>query len=154
MGLGDAATFASIFAGPGASRLQWEHATRCGCYTDDSAQPTWGCPTCSGYGAVFAAPVEIRALFGSRSAWRVPHVAGQFTHGEARLTTPVAVEPGYVDDRVRDRFRVIDAPGDVAPGRVFYPVAKAVPFLLGSVQRAWRVQLTSLDQEQRLVPQP
>lgn len=146
--------FADIFAGEGAVRLAWEVAARCTCWTDDSRQPEWGHLACGGFGVIYAAPVTVRGLFRSQARWTSSRVSGERGLGEAELTTPVAVHPGYSDRRVRDRFTVLDAPGDAVHGRVFFPAADAVPFVFAGVQRAWRVQLQALEQDDRVVPQP
>lgn len=150
----DDAIFADLFAAEGAQPLLWEVASRCSCYSTDSHQPTWGCTLCGGLGAVFAPPVPVTGLFRSQTRWQGPREQGEIAHGEAQVTTPLSVKPGYTDRRVRDRFTVLPATGDAAEGRVFYPAADPVPFLFAGVQRAWRVTLQSLEQSQRLIPQP
>lgn len=152
--MNDAATFALIFNSQGAVAMTWEAATRCSCYDADTKQPQWGHVACGGLGAVFAAPVAIRALYRGQSRWQSRKGMGNIGLGDAQLTTPVAVKPGYVDDRIRDRFTVVSALGDLAAGRVFYPAAQAVPFIFGGAQRAWRVQVQGLDQANRTLPQP
>lgn len=146
----------------GAVRMTWEVGSRCStpradgsaCFSTDSRQPNWECTTCGGLGADYAPPVVIYALFRGQSRWKSSNSAGTHALGDAQLTTPVIVKPGWTDDRIRDRFTVPDALGDLAAGTVFYPIAKAVPFLFGSVQRAWRVQISALDQSTRTRPQP
>lgn len=146
---------ASIFTlgeGQGAVQLTWEVASRCVCYSADSRQPNWGCPTCSGSGVAYAAPQTVAGLFRSQSRWLSFRREGELDHGEAQLTTPLSVKPGYSDRRVRDRLTVPVATGDSTDGRVFYPAAPAVPFLFNNVQRAWRVQLQSAETTQQLNP--
>lgn len=151
---GDAAIIAGIFQEDGATELAWERATRCDCYTDDTHQPRWGCPTCGGTGVNYAAPVTIRALFRGQSRWLSFRREGEFDRGEAELTTPLDAQPGYTDRRVRDRYTVLVDAADAAPGRVFYPAAQPVPFNFGNQQHAWRVQLQSAEQSERLVDNP
>lgn len=154
-------TFALIWAGEGAVRLGWEVGTRCDCYSDDTHQPRWGCDTCGGFGVVYADAVEVVGLYRSRSAWTSKRMSGEHILGEAELTTPArdigqvrAWQPGWTDDRVRDRLTVLDAAGDVGPGTIFYPSTRAVPFLFFGVQEGWRVQLQAMDQTTRVKPQP
>lgn len=159
-----------IFEGEGSSVLRWEQGTRCVCFSDDSKQPKWsahpppGC-TCGGFGVIYAAEVLVVGLFRSQSRFLSQRPQGELDHGEASLTVPKmpvtrlgvtypACKPGYHDRRVRDRFTVVPSADDVAEGRVFYPAAKAVPFIVGNEQLAWRVQLQALAQEDRVVPQP
>lgn len=166
----DQAVLTAIFEGDGVSVLHWQAGTRCVCYSDDSKQPRWsaqpppGC-TCGGYGVIYAAPVDVVGLFRSQSRFLSFRAEGELDHGEASLTVPKmpvtrlgvtypACKPGYHDRRVRDRFTVVPSADDVAEGRVFYPAAKAVPFIVGNEQLAWRVQLQALAQEDRVVPQP
>jgi hypothetical protein len=66
----------------------------------------------------------------------------------------LACKPAYTDDRIRDRFTVPAAIGDSDVGRVFYPASTPVPFLIANTHLAWRVQLQSLEQDSRVVPQP
>lgn len=143
-----------IFAGEGASVLTWEVGTRCSCYSPDSRQPDWQHVPCGGLGAIYAAPVPVRGLLRGQSRWTSHRVSGEHGLGEAQLTTPVSVKPGYTDMRIRDRFTVVAATGDFAPGRIFYPAAEAIPFLFDGVQMAWRVQLQSMEQATRGKPQP
>lgn len=161
----DASLFADVIFGPdseGAVDLTWEQASRCTtprddgspCFSADSKQPNWNCTTCGGLGAVFAAPVAIRALFRGQSRWNSQHSSGTHGLGEAQLSTPTDVKPGYTDDRIRDRFTVIDTPDDRVRGRVFYPAAQPVPFVFAGAQRAWRVQLQAADQASRVRRQP
>lgn len=145
--------FAEIFAGEGIVTLAWEQATRCNCYSLDSRQPKWGCPNCGGQGSVYNGPVLIGGLFRSQSRWLSFRAEGELDRGEASLSTPVSIKPGYVDRRVRDRFTVPGAQGDSTEERVFYPAAPAVPFIVGNVQRAWRVQLQSASLAEHLGPQ-
>lgn len=146
----------------GAVTLQWEQASRCGCSTDDTHQPAWGCPHCGGSGVKYADAQAITGLFRSQSRWLSFRREGEIDHGEAALTTPLNVRPGYTDRRVRDRFTVPEVvtdgerqlPVNNLPlefvGRVFYPAAPAVPFIFDGAQRAWRVQLQSADSGQQL----
>lgn len=150
----DDSIFTSLFLSEGAHQMTWEVATRCSCYSTDTRQPTWGCPHCGGLGAVFAEAIIVRGLFRAQSRWQGSRAQGELAHGEAQFTTPLSCKPGYTDRRIRDRFTVIPAVGDLTEGRIFYPGAEPVPFLFNGVQRAWRVQLQSMDQTDRVVPQP
>ncbi len=150
----DADIIAQVFTGEGASTLTWEVSTRCTCYSVDTKEPNWECTVCGGLGAAYAPPVEIRALFRSQSRWRSPQMVGELQLGEAALTTPLNVKPSYVDRRNRDRFTVVNATGDAAVGRVFYPTGEPVPFLIADEHLAWRCQVASLEQDQRVIPQP
>lgn len=152
--MNDAAIFAAIFQGEGAVELEWEVGTRCDCYSIDTRQPQWGHVACGGLGCLYAAPVAVRGLFRSRSSWQSRHSSGEHQLGEAQLTLPLAVRPGYTDERIRDRFRVLAAVADVAAGTVFYPQAHATSFLFAGAQRAWRVKVQALDQVTRTLPQP
>lgn len=145
---------AQVFAGPGASTLTWEVATRCTCWSDDSHQPQWGHALCGGYGVLFAAPVDVPGLFRSQSRWIDAQIMGELQLGEASLTLPLTAKPNYVDARVRDRFTVPVATGDAVSGRVFFPSTEPVPFLIGGEHLAWRVQLQSQEQANRTTPQP
>ena len=147
-------SIAFVFAAAGASELTWEVASRCTCWSDDTKQPQWGHALCGGLGTQYGVPTTIRALFRGRSSWNSHRASGQHPLSEAQLTTPLSVKPSYVDDRVRDRFTVVAAVGDLEAGSVWYPAAKPVPFMLAGVQRAWRVQLQGLDQASRTLPQP
>ena len=149
----DDAIFTSIFAGEGAVGLSWEVASRCPCYSTDTKQPQWDCPQCTGYGVIFAAKQTVYGLFRSQSRWLSFRSEGELDHGEASLTTAMTAKPGYTDRRVRDRYTTLSVADDVAPGRVFYPAAPAVPFIFNNAQRAWRVQLQSATQQDRVVPQ-
>lgn len=151
-----------VFAGPGASVLQWERGTRCDCYNAATDQPEWGHAPCGGFGVIYADPIDVRVLFRSQGRWQSFRMEGQIALGEAELTTPrfsgpggvVACEPSYTDDRVRDRFRVPAADGDAEAGRVFYPASTPIPFLMANTHLAWRVQLQSMEQDDRVTPQP
>lgn len=147
----DTAIFEGVFTAEGAVGLSWEVASRCPCYTDDSKQPEWGCPKCSGIGVIFTPPVTIQGLFRSQDRWLSFRRQGELDHGEAQLTTPLDVRPGYTDRRVRDRLTTLQAVGDAAEGRVFYPSAPAKPFIFANVQRAWRVSLQAASENDRLV---
>lgn len=152
--------FAEVFDDEGAVALSWEVASACDCITPDTKQPVWGCPHCSGTGVQYATPVVITGLFRSQSRWLSFRREGELDHGEAQLTTPLTVKPGYTDRRVRDRFTAVPpvTDGEVTlpvptlpaefSDRVFYPAAPAVPFIFANVQRAWRVQLQSNRREQ------
>ena len=146
----------------GAVQLSWEQASRCDCTTSDTKQPVWGCPDCGGSGVIYTAAQTITGLFRSQSRWLSFRREGEIDHGEASLTTPLNVRPGYTDRRVRDRFTTIPAVSDgevILPAglpvelqdRVFYPAAEAVPFIFNGAQRAWRVQLQSASLDQQLV---
>ena len=148
--------FELIGAGAGVSELAWEIGSRCDCQINArSKQPQWTCPDCGGLGAVYTAPVTIKAIFRAQSRWTSKHMSGEHSLGDAQLSTlSIDERPGYTDARVRDRFTVLVSPTDPARGRIFYPATQAVPFLIGNVQRGWRVQLQSLEQATRTVPQP
>lgn len=162
-------SFDLIFAGEGAIRLGWEVATRCTtpradgspCWSDDTKQPDWNCATCGGLGVTYAASVTVRGLFRDQSRWTSKRMSGEHGLGQAQLTTSAiartitpACRPGWTDDRVRDRFTVLDSPTDAAQGRIFYVATQAVPFLFAGVQEGWRVSLQSMDQATRVRPQP
>lgn len=155
-------TFRRIFSGPGASTLAWEVGTRCDCYDPVTHQPAWDHEPCGGLGTRYSAPTEIRALFRGQSRWTSHQSSGEHGLGEAQLTTSsvdiptvtAGCKPGYTDERVRDRFTVLRAAGDVPPGRVWYPAAQAIPFMLDDSQAAWRVQLQGMDQATRVRRQP
>lgn len=143
-----------IFQGEGASNMLWEVASRCTCYSEDTLQPDWNCELCSGFGVTYAVAVAVRGLFRSQARWTSRQASGEHGLGEAALTLPLSVKPTFVDERVRDRFTVVPAVDDDVQGRVFYAAADPVPFLFDNVQRAWRVQVQSLQQDTRLIPQP
>jgi len=147
----DAAVFEDIFTGEGASQLAWETATPCGCYSVDTDQPEWGCAKCAGTGVLYAAAQTISGLFRTQTRYLSFRREGELAHGDAQLTTPLDVKPGYLNRRVRDRLTVLSATGDASEGRVFFPATQAVPFLFNNVQRAWRVALDAADESQRLV---
>lgn len=107
-----------------------------------------------GSGLTLYAPTPITGLFRSQSRWINPRAEGEFGHGEASLTLPIEYKPNYVDRRVRDRFTVLNAQGDPQDGRVFYPAAAPVPFMFFDEHVAWRVQLQSLEQINRVREQP
>lgn len=134
----------------GAVQLTWESATRCDCLTPDTKQPVWGCPDCGGTGVRYAPARQITGLFRSQSRYLSFRRQGELDHGEAQLTTPLSVKPGYLDRRTRDRITVPPATLDTTEGRVFFPAAPPVPFIFNSIQRAWRVQLQSADRDQQL----
>lgn len=149
----DTALFEEIFTAEGATELAWERAEVCGCYSTDTQQPQWGCPKCDGTGVIYQDAQTIRGLFRDQSRYLSFRPEGELAHGEAQLTTPLNVRPGYINRRVRDRFTVLPAQdGDEA--RAFFPAAQAAPFMFGDVQRAWRVQLQAADETQRLVKVP
>lgn len=144
-----------IADGAGASDLTWEVATRCDCYDPDTEQPQWTHAPCGGLGAIYAPPVTIRALLSGQSRWTDKKASGEIPHGQAQLSTlNVAHKPAYVDGRIKDRITVIAALDDALRGRVFYPAAKPTPFIIGNVQRGWRVQLQALEQATRTLAQP
>lgn len=148
----DTAIFEELFGSwEGAVALSWEQASRCSCYSEDSKQPEWGHAPCNGTGTLFAGPQTVRGLFRSQDRWLSFRREGELDHGEAQLTTALSVRPGYIDRRVRDRLTTLEAIGDAAEGRVFYPAAPARPFIFANVQRAWRVALQAADDDQRLV---
>lgn len=148
----DTAIFEELFENwEGAVALTWEVASRCTCYTQDSKQPTWGHEPCNGTGVIYTPPVTVQGLFRSQDRWLSFRREGELDHGEAQLTLPLDVKPGYIDRRVRDRFTTLEAVGDAAEGRVFLPSAPAKPFIFNNVQRAWRVTVQALDETQRLV---
>lgn len=153
--------FDLIFTGEGAAQLTWEVASRCvtpradgtPCWAEATKQPAWDCLTCGGLGVVYAAAVEITGLFRGQSRWTSRQPSGEHGLGEAALTTRTPHKPGYVDERVRDRFTVLAAVGDVEAGRVFYPAAQAIPFIFDGEQEGWRIQLQGLDQSSRVKAQ-
>jgi hypothetical protein len=147
----DTAIFEDLFSWEGAVALSWEVASRCTCYSDDSKQPEWGHQLCGGTGVIYAPATTIYGLFRSQDRWLTFRREGELEHGEASLTTPLAVRPGYTDRRVRDRLTTQQAVGDAAEGRIFYPAAQAKPFLFANVQRAWRVSLQAASENDRLV---
>ncbi len=147
----DTAIFEELFSWEGAVALSWEVASPCPNESKDSKQPQWGCPECGGTGVIYAAPVTIYGLFRSQDRWLSFRREGELEHGEAQLSTPLSVRPGYVDRRVRDRLTTLQAIGDAAEGRVFYPAAPAKPFIFNNVQRAWRVSLQAASENDRLV---
>lgn len=147
----DTAIFEELFTWEGSVGLSWEQASRCTCYSDDSKQPEWGHQPCKGTGVLFTSATTIQGLFRSQDRWLSFRREGELEHGEAQLTTPLGVMPGYIDRRVRDRFTTLEAIGDVADGRVFYPAAQAKPFIFNNVQRAWRVSLQAASDNDRLV---
>ena len=149
----DDSIFGELVSLEGGVAMTWEAASRCSCYTTDTEQPQWDCPLCSGYGAIFAAAQPVTALFRSQARWISPRREGEFEHAEAQCTFPLTVKPTYIDRRVRDRFTVTQAQGDLAAGTVFYPAGEPSPFIFDGVQYAWRVQLQGMEQNQRLVKQ-
>lgn len=150
----DSQVIASIFASEGASSLTWEVASACKCFSRDTLQPNPNCPDCNGYGTVFAAEQTVKGLFRTQSRWISPRQEGELARGDAQLTTPLDVKPGYRDRRIRDRFTVVQATGDARIGKVFFPAAEPVPFLFHDEHLGWRVTLQSLEQSQRIEPQP
>ena len=147
----DTALFEEIFSAEGVSELAWEEASECGCYSQDSHQPEVTCPLCGGTGVTYAPAKIIRALFRDQSRYLSFRAQGEYAHGDATLTTPLSVKPGYISRRVRDRFTVVVATGDTPEGRVFFPAAQAAPFLFTNIQRAWRVSLQAADETDRLI---
>jgi hypothetical protein len=147
----DSAVMEDLFSWEGAVALGWEVASRCSCYSDDSKQPEWGHEPCKGLGVIYAPRVEIKGLFRSQDRWLSFRREGELERGEAQLTTPLDIRPGYIDRRVRDRIITLSAVGDAEEGRVFYPAAQAKPFIFGNVQRAWRVSLQSASEADQLV---
>lgn len=141
----DAAIFADLFALEGASTIQWQQASRCTCWSDDTKQPQWGHEVCGGKGIIYADPVEITGLFRSQSRWVSARREGELDHSEATLTVSLEHKPGYVDRRVRDRYYIGAAVGDDADGRWFVPSGPPVPFLFDNIQRAWRVQVAAVN---------
>lgn len=152
----DAAIFAELFspATQGAIALTWEQGTRCDCFDVAKRQAAWGHEPCGGLGVLYANPVAVRGLFRDQSRWTSKKSSGEHGLGEASLTLPLTVKPAYTDDRLRDRFTVVDVPDDDVMGRVFYPAAQPVPFVFAGAQRAWRVQVQGMDQHTRTRPQP
>lgn len=147
----DSMVFELIEAGEGMSELRWERAEPCPRIDPSTKQPVWECPLCNGTGVIYAEPETIQGLFRSQARMLSFRREGEFAHGDAELTTMLDVKPGYVDRRVRDRFTVLPATGDEAEERVFYPSAPASPFIVGNVQRAWRVSLQAASEKDRLV---
>jgi hypothetical protein len=149
----DDALFADvIFALEGAVEMTWEVATRCTCYDPDTEQPTWGHAPCQGSGVLYAPAVPCVGLFRSRQNWISPRREGEFQHSDSSVSFPTQTKPNYIDRRVRDRFTVVKAQGDLEAGTVFYPAGQPNPFIFDGEQLAWRVQLQSAEQDQRLVP--
>lgn len=146
----DTAIFEELFGWEGAVALSWQAASRCSCYSEDSRQPAWGHQPCGGTGVLLAPAVTIYGLFRAQDRWLSFRREGEIEHGQAQLTTPLSVRPGYIDRRVRDKLTVLQAVGDAEEGRVFYPAAAARPFIFNNVQRAWRVALQAADETQRL----
>lgn len=151
-----------IFGEEGAVLMTWEVASRPDDVSTDSRQPAWDGD--HPYGVIYAEPIQVVGLFRSQQRWVNGTREGQFNHSEASCSFPArpcqvgnlvypAVQPGYIDDRVRDRFTVVQAPGDALAGRVFYPAGQASPFIFDGECLAWRVQLQGIDQSQREVPQ-
>jgi hypothetical protein len=121
----------------------------------DTRQPDWDCTSCGGLGADYSAAGD-RHL---RALPRPVALEGQQQRRPARARRGAADHAGERAPRLdrRPHPRSLHRPddvGDVAAGTVFYPAAKPVPFMFGGAQRAWRVQLSSLDQSTRTRPQP
>lgn len=153
--------FAAMFAlgeGQGAVPMLWEQAVRCDeCLTDDTKQPRWGqeCAACGpagGNGVVYLPGEQVTGLFRSRTQYQSYRQEGELAHGEAELTTPLNVKPGFVDRLVKDRFTILAALGDAEEGTAFYPTTTPVAFIFNGVQRAWRVQVALAKRSQELVP--
>lgn len=136
----------------GAVQIAWQQATPCQCLTPDTKQPDYSCAQCGGTGVRYEPARQITGLFRGQSRWLSFRRQGEIDHGEAQLTTPLSVKPGYVSRLIRDRLTIPAAPNDESEGRVFYPAASPVPFIFNSIQRAWRVQLQSAELSQQLAP--
>ena len=147
----DTALLEELFTWEGASTIAWEVASRCSCYSEDTKQPEWGHVPCKGTGVLYATPINIPGLFRSQDRWLSFRREGELDHGEAQLTTPLSGRIGYIDRRVRDRLTILEATTDAGEGRVFFPAAQAKPFIFNNVQRAWRVSVQALSEDQRLV---
>ena len=146
----DSMFFELIEDGEGMSELHWEQAEACPRTDAATKQPLWECPLCNGTGVIYQAAQLIQGLFRSQARELSFRRQGEFAHGDALLTTMLAVKPSYVDRRVRDRFTVLPATGDAGEQRVFYPSAPAVPFIVADIQRAWRVTLQAASNLDRL----
>lgn len=152
----DADLFADLFDedSEGAVAMLWERAVECDCgvIDPDTRQPRWGqdCPECNSQGVRYLPGIEIHGLFRGRSQYQSYRRQGEFQHGEAQLTTPLAVCPNYTDRRLRDRLTIRESHGDSERGTVFFPATKPIPFIFAGRQRAWRVQVASIDQDQDL----
>lgn len=145
--------FSSMFdlgESDGAVELDWEQATECQCLTADTKQPAWNCPQCGGKGVRYLPARRITGLFRGRTQFQSYRREGELAHGEAQLTTPLSVKPGFVSRLVRDRITVRAAVADAVDDTVFYPATPPIPFVFNSIQRAWRVQLQSAKLSQDL----
>ena|ERR1700686_1634121 len=149
----DTSIFADIFTGEGAVELGWEAASRCECLNVETKQGNPNCRECYGTGVTFGPSQAVRGLFRSQDRYVSRRMTGELAHGDAQLTTPLDVKPGYTDAKVRDRFTVTQAMGDVETGRVFYPAAQPKPFIFNGSQRAWRTSVQALEQQDRVVAQ-
>lgn len=145
------ATFDRLFSSEGAVPTQWQQATRCDCYSDDSRQPTWGCPQCHGQGVLLRPAQAITALFRSQSRWKTTRGEGELSHGDASMTVRANHQPGYVDRRVRDRYTFPVVVADRVPGTVFVPAGPPTPFIFDGEHLAWRVQVQSWNEADKLV---
>lgn len=152
----DDAIFAELFSSEGAQPLLWEQViapTPGAGLTSDSLQPRWGepDPAASGNGIEYQTGVVIYGLFRSRGQWLSYRRQGEIEIGDAELTTPLSVKPGFVSRLIRDRITVLPT-DDATVGRAFFPAAPPVPFLFGGVQYAWRVALQADRRDQELAP--
>lgn len=150
----DTAIFEDLFSiWEGAVELGWQKATRCKCLNVETKQASPSCTECYGSGVVYGEPVTTKALFRSQDRYVSRRMQGELAHGDAQLTTPLTVKPVYIDAKVRDRFTVTQASGDLETGRVFYPSAQPVPFIFTNIQRAWRTSVQAAEQQDRVIPQ-
>lgn len=145
----DTSIFEGLFSWEGAVAMSWERASAAPGESEDSHQPRWDGP--NPQGVVYSEPVTIYGLFRSQDRFLTHRREGEIEHGDAQFTTPIQVRPGYVDMRVRDRFVTLEAVGDIEEGRVFVPSAPARPFIFNRIQRAWRVNLQSVNESQRAI---
>lgn len=149
----DTSIFEQLFSSEGGVELNWQKSVRCACLNRETKQANPNCIECYGSGVVFSKPILIKGLFRSQDRYVSRRMQGELAHGDAQLTTPLNVKPEYVDAKVRDRFMVTQATGDLETGRVFYPAAQPVPFIFNNVQRAWRTSVQALEQQDRVIPQ-
>jgi hypothetical protein len=81
----------------------WEQGMLCSCYTKDSGQPDYGCPTCKGKGYRYFGSKTTRALITSIGGRKEFERIGMDEVGTAYLT-PLSIDNvGF-----RDRFTLVD----------------------------------------------
>ncbi|AYP68582.1 hypothetical protein EalM132_00070 [Exiguobacterium phage vB_EalM-132] len=83
-------------------RVLWEQGTFCSCY-QESGQPDYNCPVCSGKGYIYVNPTEIRVLVTSINGHKEQNKLGLHEAGSAYLTPTSKDNVGY-----RDRFLFMD----------------------------------------------